>query len=66
MWGFKKRSKPARREESASSEFEPSRLAYIEESIAYSSFLASGVAGVEEVSFEQFVQRYHESKKLPA
>lgn len=30
--------------------------ACLEESVAYSSFLASGVAGIEEVSFEEFLR----------
>lgn len=31
-------------------------IAYLEESVAYSSFLASGVAGVEQVSFSEFIR----------
>jgi hypothetical protein len=30
--------------------------ACLEESVAYSSFLASGVAGIEDVSFEEFLR----------
>jgi hypothetical protein len=63
MWGFRIRNKP--REplpENIRGAFD--QLAYIEESVAYSSFLASGVAGVESVSFEQFVKRYYQAKKL--
>ena len=37
----------------------------IEQRVAYSSLLASGVAGVDEVSFEEFAECYHRAKKLP-
>lgn len=37
----------------------------MEQRVAYSSLLASGVAGVDEVSFEEFVEGYHRAKKLP-
>jgi hypothetical protein len=63
MWGFMRRNRP---KESHSKDIGRAfdQLAYIEESVAYSSFLASGVAGVESVSFEEFIKRYYEAKKL--
>jgi hypothetical protein len=36
---------------------------YLEESVAYSSFLASGVAGVEEVSFAEFLRMFRAGRK---
>ncbi|MGH8727167.1 MAG: hypothetical protein ACREV9_03180 [Burkholderiales bacterium] len=34
----------------------------LEDAIAYSSFLSSGVAGVEEISFEEFLRRAKKRK----
>jgi hypothetical protein len=34
----------------------------LEESVAYSSFLASGVAGIEEVGFEEFLRLMRSSR----
>jgi hypothetical protein len=34
----------------------------LEEAMAYSSFLSSGVAGVEEISFEEFLRRAKKRK----
>lgn len=36
--------------------------ACLEESVAYSSFLASGVAGIEEVGFEEFLRLMRSSR----
>jgi hypothetical protein len=63
MWGFNRRGKSGQAEGNAPATADPDSMAYLEESIAYSAFLASGVAGVEEVSFEEFVWRYHQAKK---
>jgi hypothetical protein len=65
MWGFNRRGKSGQAEGKAPAQAtaDPDSMAYLEESIAYSAFLASGVAGVEEVSFEEFVWRYHQAKK---
>jgi prophage antirepressor-like protein len=38
----------------------------LEDSIAYSSFMSSGVAGVEEISFEEFLRRARKRKPKTA
>jgi hypothetical protein len=35
----------------------------LEDAMAYSSFLSSGVAGVEEISFEEFLRRAKKRKQ---
>ena len=66
MWGFHRRGKSQEahgKTQAKAVTTEDDSMAYLEESIAYSAFLASGVAGVDEVSFEEFVWRYHQAKK---
>jgi hypothetical protein len=38
----------------------------LEDAMAYSSFLSSGVAGVEEISFEEFLRRAKKRKQKTA
>jgi hypothetical protein len=41
----------------------PEMTTSLEDAMAYSSFLSSGVAGVEEISFEEFLRRARKGKK---